>query len=250
MNPFLEQEEVWHDFHERFVPLAADVIGAQAPPEYIVKIDERIYVHDLATEDRQFLGRADVGIANRTDSSGTTSGAATVAAPAVVELPATDIESQSLIEIRDRRSRQLITVVELLSPSNKQPGPDRQQYLAKRRQVLASSAHLVEIDLLRGGQRMPMEALPPCDYCVLVSRAESRPQAGVWPLGLRDLLPTVPIPLRDGDADLSLDLEQLVHRVHEAARYENYIYEGSPTPSLTAADAAWAHGLIANMQAG
>jgi hypothetical protein len=236
----LEQDEVWHDFHERFVPLAADVIGAQAGLDYIVKIDERIYVHDLVTEGREFLGRADVAVARWPEAPAAASGIAIASAPAIVELPAMDVESQSLVEIRDRRSRQLITVIELLSPSNKLPGPDRLQYLAKRGQVLSSSAHLVEIDLLRGGPRMPMEELPPCDYCVLVSRAEQRPQAGVWPIRLRDPLPKIPIPLRTGDPDLQLDLTQLVHRTYDAARYESYVYEGTPSPPLIADDARWA----------
>jgi hypothetical protein len=249
MNPYLEQDEVWHDFHERFVPLAADVIGAQAGSEYIVKIDERIYVHDLVAEGREFVGRADVAVARRFEAPvSAAAGAAVASAPAIVELPAMDVESQSLIEIRDRRSRQLITVVELLSPSNKQPGADRQQYLAKRGQVLASSAHLVEIDLLRGGPRMPMEELPPCDYCVLVSRSEDRPKAGVWPIRLRDPLPRIPVPLRAGDADLQLDLGQLLHRIYDAARYQNYMYEGVPWPPLSTVDAGWAEGLIATLQ--
>jgi len=60
-----------------------------------------------------------------------------------------DVERHTFLEIRDCDNRQLVTVLELLSPSNKRPGPDREQYLAKRQQLLASSVHLVELDLLR-----------------------------------------------------------------------------------------------------
>ena len=137
-----------------------------------------------------------------------------------------------------------MTVVEVLSPSNKAPGPDREQYLAKRGQTLASPAHFVEIDLLRGERPMPMIDAPPCAYCILVSRAEERPTAGVWPLGLREPLPQIPIPLRAGEADISLDLQKLLHRVYDAAGYEKYIYEESPDPPLAQPDAAWAEQLL------
>ena len=114
-------------------------------------------------------------------------------APAIGRVPlSVDVERHAFLEIRDRGNRQLVTVLELLSPSNKRPGPDREQYLAKRQQLLASSVHLVELDLLRGGPRLPMEHLPACDYCVMVSRYEDRPQCG--PVAASDCgtLPTIP----------------------------------------------------------
>src|SRR6202011_1559181 len=110
-------------------------------------------------------------------------------------LPLQDIERVPFLEVRDRQGRELVAVIELLSPSNKRPGEDREQYLAKRRELLRSPAHLVEIDLLRGGPPMPLEDRPVCDYSVLVSRAERRPVAAFWPLRLRDRLPVIPIPL-------------------------------------------------------
>jgi hypothetical protein len=48
MNPYLEQEEAWHDFHERFMPVAAEALEAQVGPNSIVKIDEQVYVHELS----------------------------------------------------------------------------------------------------------------------------------------------------------------------------------------------------------
>ena len=118
----------------------------------------------------------------------------------MVQLPVMDIERISYAEIRDTRDWQLITVIELLSPANKYSGSDREQFLAKRGELLSSHVHYVEIDLLRGGPRLPARKLPDCDYYVLVSRAELRPDAGIWPIGLRERLPIVPIPLREGEA--------------------------------------------------
>jgi len=96
MNPYLEQDDVWHDFHERFIPLAATLLGGQLRPRYIVKIDEHIYVHEMAAESRRWVGRADVSLgqvspeATQEPASGSATGL--VEAPAQVRLPAIDRE--------------------------------------------------------------------------------------------------------------------------------------------------------------
>jgi hypothetical protein len=243
MNPYLEQESVWHDFHENFLPVAREMLSAQVLPRYIVKIDEHMYVHELGQEERRFAGRGDLWVAPLAPERG---GGATqlLEAPSEVGLPQIDVEGQSLLEIRDRDSRQLITVVELLSPSNKYSGPDRDQYLAKARQLLQTNVHFVEIDLLRGGPRMPWLGLPACAYCVVVSRFERRPRAGAWPIGLRDRLPTIPVPLRQGDPDARLDLQEVLNRVYDAAGYHYYVYDGEPAPRLSPEDAAWAEQFV------
>jgi hypothetical protein len=155
-----------------------------------------------------------------------------------------DIERQSFLEVRDRHSREVITVVELLSPSNKATGSDREQYLAKRRQLVTSRVHLVEIDLLRGGPRLPLQNLPECDYYALISRAAERPRVGVWPVRLRDRLPEIPIPLRAGEAEAKLDLQAVLNRVYDAAAYEDYIYQSAPQPALRPDDAEWARQFV------
>src|SRR5260370_23338771 len=152
MNPYLEQDNAWHDFHERFLPLAAELLTPQIRPNFIARLDDNSFSRDLW---------------------------------------------ELFIQIRDRQTRDVVTVVELLSPSNKRPGPDREQYLAKRRRLFASWVNLVEIDLLRAGPRLPLEELRPCDYYALVSRYGDRPKAGLWPVQLREPLPVIPIPLRD-----------------------------------------------------
>ncbi len=111
--------------------------------------------------------------------------------------------------------------------------------------MLGSSVHLVEIDLLRGGPRMPFASeLPNCDYYALISRMEKRPMADFWPIRLRDRLPTIPIPVREPDPDARLDLQAVLHRVYDAARYANYVYEGTPQPALRGEDAAWARQFV------
>jgi hypothetical protein len=207
MNPYLEQDDIWHDFHERLIPHISEVIVPQVRPGYIVKLDEHVYIHERSAAEREFLSRAGVSVARGDVPSPARQGTQVLEAPVHGRIPvAVDVERLSFVEIRDRRDRQLVTVIELLIPSNKRQGPDREQYLAKRRQLLASAVHLVEIDMLRGGPRMPVEGLPDCDYCIVVSRVEKRPEVGIWPVRLRDRLPVIPIPLRAPDADARLDL--------------------------------------------
>lgn len=244
MNPYLEQPEVWNDFHQRFLPIAAELLAAQVDPNYIVKLDERLYVHELPPEERWFVGRSDVAVKQPTATNGGRPATAILEAPAQVRLPATDFERIPFIEIRDREGREVVTTIELLSPSNKYAGPDREQYLAKRTQLLNTRAHFLELDLLRGGPRMPAEGLPECDYYAMVSRMEERPNAGIWPIRLREPLPILPVPLRAPDADARLDLMTTLHRVYDAAHYGSYIYTGQPQPRLRAEDEEWARQLL------
>ncbi|MGZ6053042.1 MAG: DUF4058 family protein [Isosphaeraceae bacterium] len=248
MNPYLEQEDVWHDFHERFIPLAATLLGGQLRPRYIVKIDEHIYVHDLAAESRRWVGRADVSLgrgspeATHEPAPGPATGL--LEAPAQVRLPAVDRERLSYVEIRDRRDRELVTVIELLSPANKYMGPDRGQYLAKRMELLNGPVHLVEIDLLRSSPPLPAADRPDCSYSVLVSRAQARPNAEFWPIALRQRLPVIPIPVRAPDSDARLDLQAVLDRIYDDAGYADYVYEQNPYPRLNGEDAVWARQFL------
>jgi hypothetical protein len=159
--------------------------------------------------------------------------------------PTVETEREIYLEIVDRRERRVVTVLELLSPANKTPGPDYNAYVGKRRSVLASQSHLVEIDLRRGGTRPTLPELPSCDYYALVSRYELRPgKVDLWPIRLRELLPVIPIPLAAPDPDIQLDLQALLHRVYDAADYGKYVYTQAPQPPLAPDDAAWAQALV------
>jgi hypothetical protein len=164
-------------------------------------------------------------------------------ASADVWLPEQAVEHGRFLEVRDRVRRELVTVIELLSPSNKRSGDNREQYRAERRELLRSPAHLVEIDLLRGWAPMPQEGRPECDYSVLVSRAEKRRAADFWPIRLRDRLPVIPVPLRSPDAAVPVDLQEALHRAYDGPGYENFIYSGEPEPPLSPSDLAWARQL-------
>ena len=244
MNPYLEQTAQWQDFHTEFLTTIRRALTPQVGANYIVQLEEHVYIHDMAAETRIPVGRGDVTVARSRliDHGGPATGV--LDAPAEVELPEQDEERIRFLEIRDRRGRELIAVIELLSPSNKRSGEDRELYLAKRREILRSPAHLVEIDLLRGWPPMPVRSRPACDYSVMVSRAERRPKAGFWAIKLRERLPVIPVPLRVEDGDVRIDLQAALNSAYDAAAYERYIYEGTPEPVLPAEDATWAAQLL------
>jgi hypothetical protein len=245
MNPYLEQPDTWEDFHQTFLTEMRNRIAAKVSKEYVVKLQAHIYLHEVEIEGRQLIGRADAGLSHASPAESGEGQMAVLETPVLVPLPAVlDEEKSAFIEIRDRERRVLITVVELLSAANKYSGPDREAFLAKRHFLLNGPVNYVELDFMRGGPQMPIPDLPICEYYALVRRTIDRKVAGLWPLSLRDPLPRIPIPLRAPDADITLSLQEIFHTVYDAARYENYIYDGAPQPPLSAADAAWAKPFV------
>ena len=246
MNPYLEQPSVWQDFNQRLITYISEALTGQVRPQFSVKIEESVFIHEPSSEERRRrLARPDVTLFENPGRGGV----AVAEAPAnsvaaqIARLPEIEIEKHSFIEIRDRHSRDLVTMIEVLSPSNKQYGPDRDQYMAKRTLFFHSAVNVVEIDLLRGGPRLPLTGVTECDYCLMVSRSAMRPDVQAWAVSLRDPLPTIPIPLRGSAPDAKLNLQALLHEVYDAAGYEDYLYDTPPEPLLPEADATWARSL-------
>ena len=248
MNPYLEAEGVWQDFHASFAPALRDAIADLVAPDYFVSLEEHLYVEEPPRQHGRFVGRSDVALKGGPLWDAAAGGAAT----AVLEAPvyATQAEpldsfSEPYLEIRDREENLVITVIELLSPTNKKPGPNRETYLAKRQQYFWSGVNFIEIDLLRGWGRMPLDDMPSCDYAVIVKHATHWPRVGIWPLKLLDPLPTIPIPLREPDPDARVDLQFVLNQVYDRAKYRYRIYSSKPRPPLTPDDARWAEGIVA-----
>jgi hypothetical protein len=156
---------------------------------------------------------------------------------------------EAFIEIyEDDPEGRLVTCVEVLSPSNKRKrSKGRKLYLRKRQSLLLGTANLVEIDLLRGGQRMPMlGAWPDTPYTLLVCREHRAPYCTVWPAHYREPLPALPVPLSHPDPDLRIELQPLLTSIYARSRYQRDIDYGKPLdPPLAEADAAWLAGRLA-----
>ena len=248
MDPFLENQE-WDDFHGRFNLVIADALSPSLRPTYVVRIERRVYLeHPGAAPETMRV--ADVAIVAR--DPGLTSGhsAAKSAAmmPETCTLPMPEERRETYLVIRERKSLEVVTVIELLSPANKRAGGDgRREYLAKREQILSSPTHLVELDLLRGGLRLPiLEDLPAADYFCIVSRAWQRPRAELYSWTMHQSLPTIPIPLKKGDDDAPLNLQEVFSTVYERAGYDLSVdYSAELHPSPDEWTRAWIQKLIA-----
>ena len=243
MNPYLEHPDEWQDFHDRFVIALGDALVALVRPDYIVKVEQLLFIHEPPTEHRTLFAHGDICV-SQPKNGASAAATATLVSPIMARIPAVDFEKHVFLEVRDRKNRELITVLELLSPTNKKPSPDREQYLAKRANLIRSTAHLVEIDLLRAWPKMPIENAKDCDYAIMVSRVEDRPDCNYWPLGLRDPLPVIPVPLRAPRGHVELDLKGVLDGVYDRAGYQDYIYKETPYPPVSPDDAKWAASLI------
>ena len=246
MNPYLEHPYIWPDFHQTFVTALRTALTPQVVPAYFVRVQIQVYLRGADDDDRQLIGIPDAEVGPEPGGgggAGTATATATIQAPAEVTVPDLLDERHAYLEILDRDGRQVLTVIELLSPTNKYAGVHRDAYLRKRRDLLSAGVNVVEIDLLRGGPRLPLDGLPVCSYYVLVARAARRPKADVWPVRLREPLPTVPIPLAPGDREARADLQAVLHRVYDDAGYAYGVYRRPPVPRLPPDDAAWAEAL-------
>src|SRR5205823_3582967 len=150
---------------------------------------------------------------------------------------------ENFIDIYELKpERRLVTSIEVLSPSNKRRGSKGwNRYLRKRQALLLGKANLVEIDLLRGGTRMPMlDPLPNSPYYLLVAREEKAPRCRVWPAFFDRPLPPIPVPLSRPDPDIPLALQPLIETICQRGRYEEDIDYAKPlVPPLRPEEVAW-----------
>jgi len=246
MDPYLESQ-VWEDFHHDYI---SEIRGALMPglgEKYVARIQQRVYLEHAPDSQARTI-KPDVAVVREPEPAvHRGQGAPTISPPLGIPLLMPEEIREAYVEVRLLDGEQVVTVIEILSPTNKRSGTDgRREYLTKREGVLRSGVLFVEVDLLRGGERMPMaRPFPPMDYYALVSRAQRRPTAEVWPFTLRDPLPVIPIPLADQDPDIPLDLQGTFTAVHDRARYDRSPgYERGTTPPLNPEDADWARALL------
>ena len=250
MDPYIEASGLWEDFHNHLIARISEHLADALPERYLVRTGERSYV--VLVESGGMVSHPflpDVSVtAPRGRKRATKKGGTALAEPAAATEPVTmrafirEEHREAFIEIREASPDQrLVTSIELLSPSNKRPGTEGWQlYLRKRQSLLLGSTHLVEIDLLRGGQRMPMlDPWPDSPYTLLVARAPA-PLCRVWRAFSLQPLPAIPVPLSRPDHDLALpppaddrrDLPafpiRAEHRLHQAAESSSAMMSNPP----------------------
>lgn len=267
MDPFLEAPDVWPDFHDALAAVIRGELNDVLPDRYYAELRSRPELGIIMHEGLMRRIIPDVTVVRR-EVREARAPYATAGAP-VLELPRTqsspgvdfrllyDEYQHRFVEIRDSaRDHKLVTVIEIVSPSNKHPGADRHAYESKQQAILNSDTNLIEIDLLRVGRRLlpflelfyEIDRFNP-DYLIMLNRSSRR--EGHWvdftgyPVKLRDPLPCIPVPLLEPDPDVLLDLQVAFNRVYAEGPYTRKIdYRADPEPPLEDEDAVWADQLL------
>lgn len=250
MDPYLESPWLWHGVHLALIYQIQVGLAPQVAPRYYVAVEERVYLS--AQNPDSLVGLPDVAVIGESEppqQRKSREAPAVYEQPLTVELVVPVPVRERYLEIREVGTDVVITVIEILSPSNKAPGEGRNIYADKRRQVLASYTGFVEIDLLRAGEHFDLGQIPSAHYRILISRAWERPRAQVYAFNLSQPLPSIPVPLRRDETEPSVNLNDIVHQVYDTARYDLRIdYQRALDPSLEGAWAEWARGTLQEAQ--
>lgn len=251
MDPYLEDPAIWRDVHHEMISEIRRRLAPSLRPRFITRIKERVYVSTDRDPGRKVIV-PDINVVYSSlepyvpaEQSGTYG---TECEPFIATTLIDDEIREPYLTILDSQSREVITVIEVLSPTNKFPNAEGQkQYLEKRRDVMLSQAHLVEIDLLRAGDRIACHPeLPPCDYVIHISLKRQRPKAFLWGGQLPQPLPSIPVPLREDAGDVPVDLQAALTSIYDRAHYDRSIdYTKPPRPPLTDKQQTWIETVLA-----
>jgi len=254
MNPYLEHPAFWSSFHTRLMVAIAEAIEPQLSPHYYVEVESRAYQSDESDEEL-LIGIPDAIVFSRqTDISSPEllsvdeAAVATQPRPETVSVPMPIEIKERYLEVREMGTDDVVTVIELLSPKNKRSGEGRAAYEKKRRLILGSETHLVELDLLRGAKPMAVlgvRSLSPDR--ILISRSQQRPKVDLYGITLQQALPSFPIPLKPDEAEPIVSLQEVFAHVYERARYGSRIdyRQTIPPPKLSEAHQQWVDELLA-----
>jgi hypothetical protein len=245
MDPYLEHPALWPDVHNSLIAALRDALAPLVAPRYYVGLERRTYL--LMPDDLVLVGRPDLAVVERAQREvvvASTPGRA--AAVVEVEVPVAEEVGEDFLEIHEVETGKVATIIELLSPVNKLLGAGREAYQGKRAQVLRTRTNLVEIDLLRAGEPMPVVGpAVRSDYTILVSPGLRRPRAQIYAWSVRQPIPTFSVPLLPGDAEPTADVGAVLAGLYDRARYDLRVdYAKAPVPPLAGEDAAWARALV------
>lgn len=251
MDPYLERRGLWEEVHTDLIASIRRFLTPLLRPRYRVAIEQRTYLSVLPPDD-QLIGMPDVLIrAERGDAPLAAGPVAIAATPVIGELPLPEEVHERYLEVREVATQDVVTVIEILSPANKMSKVGRAQYEEKRLSVLASRTSLVEIDLLRAGKAFAMkipgqQEVAKNNYRIVVSRGWQRPRADFYLFSVREPIPAFPIPLRRGETEPLVPLNQILHELYDQGGYDLAIdYHQAPEPALGDEDGQWAKALLA-----
>jgi len=257
MDPYFEACGLWEDFHHHLIEEIYRAIAPALPRGYTASTAVRSYIVLIKPEGKdETLAKPDVAVTQpgagkkpRKKKGGVAVAEAAVEAESVpMKAFIAEKFEEAFVEIYAQdEERFLVTCIEVLSPSNKRRSTEGwKEYEHKRQAMLLGRANFIEIDLLRGGHRMPMlTPWPDSPYTLLVSRASEAPYCRAWPAHYQRRLPPIPVPLFSPDPDLTLDLQPLLENIYGLGRFDEQIdYTRPLTPALSEKDTVWVRELL------
>ena len=253
MDPYLEAR--WSDVHAKLIAFIGEALQPELPAGLRARSEERVLLEGPG--EKRFARKPDVAVVDigRYEAQlARTGGAVAVATlePMVIQFaPQPDVERW--VQIIDVTSGgRVVTAIEVLSPGNKSSGQLNKSYLQKLDDYARAGVSVVEIDLLRSSRhRLPVDrgdlpARGQVPYLISLRRGPTPGRWEVYPVVLQQPIPRVPVPLRETDADVPLDLQPLMERVYRAGGHDDIDYSAAAVPELEGADAAWAAELLAH----
>lgn len=259
MDPYLEDLAIFPDLHDSLIVYSREALNAVLPAPYYAGVASRVWVE--ATQRRT---GPDVDVLRPRDGAnggppgasggGVAVAEAVLAEPVVIRIPREEHREQFLEIYAEPGGERLVTTLEILSPTNKMhSGHGRAPYLRKQEEVLQSQAHLVEIDLLRGGVHTTavpldraLEQTGPFDYHVCVHRFDQLDTFFVYPIRLAQRLPAIAIPLLPNDPPVRLDLQAVLDRCYDAGQYRRRVryQDAAPEPPLSPEQMEWVRQVL------
>lgn len=254
MDPYLEHPQIFPGLHSSMITYSQEVIQPLLPEPYFADSGERTWIE---TTERYIEPDVHIARAERSEESegGVAVAAPPQSGPVVVTVPHDEF-TERYLEIYTRKDggERVVTVIEILSPTNKMRGSERRdQYVKKQRELVYGKINLVEIDLLRAGEhttfpprRRILKKTGPYDYHISIHRMDDLEDCLVYPIRLENPLPVIDVPLLPQDGAVSVDLQAVFTRCYDAGPYHRRIRytEDSPVPPLSPDREEWAKRIL------
>lgn len=250
MDPYLEAPWIWPDVHHGLISEIQASLNPHLRPHYVARVELRVYISDDDDPGRKALvpdPRVESNPERTTTRRKKASVAVAATEPLIVPTLMDEEVEEAFLRIIDVETENLVTLIEVLSPTNKIRGSrGRASFMAKRHEIMNTDVHWVEIDLLRTGVPSVTDPpLRPSDYRILISRGDRRTRTRFWPVSVRQPLPVIRIPLRGKEPEVPLDLGAVFRSVYDRAAYDASVdYREPPQPPLEGEDARWARDLL------
>lgn len=248
MDPWLEDQEIFPNLHDRLCIYLQDALNIAMPVGYVATTKNRVWV------DTELRREPDVALFGQENVTHNRGGVATLAGlSTIVQEQTYESIEEPYLEIVSAKGKRLVTAIEVVSLANKMAGArGRESYRDKQEEFRLGGVHLVEIDLLRRGPHVSAPLLSQLraklgafDYHVSVTVAGSQCWYHAAGIRLQDALPRFEIPLDAGVPNVAISLQPILDRVYDGGRYPSLIDYSQPCdPPLTSEQQTWAETIL------